>query len=353
MLNLLENLSTNDLIKSLKSYQKHGAITEADFMNLQIDNIEFDINDINDYQDYLLECDQIQFINLDNEYYLYNEFGTLEKIDDNQIENNMNNDIDFKKWYIENNLNIDTDLLKDIINKCNEPKNNELKITWNHNGKMQGIASLSTSPLLNNMCQKRCKMQGSICGHCYSVAMNKRYTNLQKSLTNNTKLLNSLIDKAKLPTINNKVFRFEAFGDLNSYNQCINYFNICNKNKGTTFSIWCKNIHIMSHVINDMGYRKPKNLIVIYSVSLLNHQININKITSNPRLQFIDKVFTVYTLEYLQENNINIDKFINCGARKCTDCMKCYNKRNKTVFINEMLKSDMKRYSNVKKGGKQ
>ena len=108
----------------------------------------------------------------------------------------------------------------------------------------------------------------------------------------------------------------------------------------------------MSHVINDMGYRKPKNLIVIYSVSLLNHQININKITSNPRLQFIDKVFTVYTLEYLQENNINIDKFINCGARKCIDCMKCYNKRNKTVFINEMLKSDMKRYSNVKKGGK-
>ena len=107
----------------------------------------------------------------------------------------------------------------------------------------------------------------------------------------------------------------------------------------------------MSHVINDMGYRKPKNLIVIYSVSLLNHSIDINKITSNPRLAFIDKVFTVYTLEYLQENNINIDKFINCGARKCIDCMKCYNKRNKTVFINEMLKSDMQRYSNVKKGG--
>lgn len=108
----------------------------------------------------------------------------------------------------------------------------------------------------------------------------------------------------------------------------------------------------MSHVINDMGYKKPKNLIVIYSVSLLNHQIDINKITSNPRLQFIDKVFTVYTLEYLQDNNINIDKFINCGGRKCIECMKCYNKHNKTVFINEMLKSDMRRYSNAKKGGK-
>ena len=350
MLNLLENLSTNDLILNLKSYQKNGAITEVDFMNLQIDNIQFDIYDFKDYQDYLQENGQNILVQLDGDYYSYNEFGTLEKIEFYQIENNMNNDIDFKKWYIENNINIDTDLLKDIINKCNEPK--KLHITGNHNGKMQGIASLSTSPLLNGMCSKRCKIKDSICNHCYSMAMNKRYTNLQKALIANTETLNQLIDKKDLPTINSKVFRFEAFGDLNTYNQCINYFNICNKNKGTTFSIWCKNIHIISHVINDIGYKKPKNLIVIYSVSLLNHSIDINKITSNPRLQFIDKVFTVYTLEYLQDNNINIDQFINCGARKCIDCMKCYNKRNKTVFINEMLKSDMKRYSNAKKGGK-
>ena len=350
MLNLLENLPTNDLILNLKSYQKNGAITEADFMNLQIDNMQFDIYDFKDYQDYLQENGQSIFVPLDGDCYLYNEFGTLEKIEFYQIEDNMNNDIDFKKWYIENNINIDTDLLKDIINKCNEPKN--LHITWNHNGKMQGIASLSTSPLLNGMCSKRCKIKDSICNHCYSMTMNKRYTNLQKALIANTETLNQLIDKKDLPTINSKVFRFEAFGDLNTYNQCIKYFNICNKNKGTTFSIWCKNIHIISHVINDIGYKKPKNLIVIYSVSLLNHSIDINKITSNPRLQFIDKVFTVYTLEYLQDNNINIDKFINCGARKCIDCMKCYNKRNKTVFINEMLKSDMKRYSNAKKGGK-
>ena len=308
MLNLLKNLSTNDLIENLKSYQKNGAITEADFMNLQINNIEFDINDFSDYQDYLEENNLNLIINLDSDYYLYNDFGTLEKIDYNQIEDNMNNDIDFKKWYIENNINIDTDLLKEIINKCNEPSNNELKITWNHNGKMQGIASLSTSPLANFLCSKRCKIKGCICEHCYSMAMNKRYTNLQKALIVNTEILNQLINKKYLPTINSKVFRFEAFGDLNTYNQCINYFNICNKNKGTTFSIWCKNIHIISHVINDMGYRKPKNLIVIYSVSLLNHSIDLNKITNNPRLQFIDKVFTVYTLEYLQDNNINIDK---------------------------------------------
>lgn len=352
MLNLLENLSTNDLIKSLKSYQKNGAITEADFVDLQIDNIQFDICDFKDYQDYLEENNLNLIINLDDDYYLYNEFGTLENIEFYQIEDNMNNDDDFKKWYIENNINIDTDLLKEIINKCNEPKNKELHITWKHDGKMEGMSSLSTSPLANFLCSKRCNIKGSICSHCYSMAMNKRYTNLQKALIANTEILNQLIDKKDLPTINSKVFRFEAFGDLNTYNQCINYFNICNKNKGTTFSIWCKNIHIMSHVINDMGYKKPKNLIVIYSVSLLNHQIDINKITSNPRLQFIDKVFTVYTLEYLQENNINIDKFINCGSRKCIECMKCYNKRNKTVFINEMLKSDMKRYSNVKKGGK-
>ena len=45
------------------------------------------------------------------------------------------------------------------------------------------------------------------------------------------------------------------------------------------------------------------------------------------------KVFTVYTEKHATDNNITI----NCGTRKCLNCLKCY-KNNNIVIINELLK---------------
>ena len=47
--------------------------------------------------------------------------------------------------------------------------------------------------------------------------------------------------------------------------------------------------------------------------------------------EFIDKVFTVY--DDANAGGVNI----NCGARDCATCGRCYLK-NDTVFINEKLK---------------
>ena len=45
------------------------------------------------------------------------------------------------------------------------------------------------------------------------------------------------------------------------------------------------------------------------------------------------KVFTVYDKKYLKENK---DVVINCGARSCITCQKCYT--SKEEVINEIQK---------------
>jgi len=47
----------------------------------------------------------------------------------------------------------------------------------------------------------------------------------------------------------------------------------------------------------------------------------------------IDKIFTVYTKKYIQENNI----IANCGARSCRGCKRCY-KKSTRVYVREILK---------------
>ena len=211
----------------------------------------------------------------------------------------------------------------------------ELKLTLKHNGKMKGLGSLSTSVLLNEQCKKNALIEGSICQKCYAIKQLKCFKkNFPEAMEHNTKILTSgIIPKKYLPVINFKYFRFEAFGDLNNTTQFINYINICNKNKSTNFAIWTKNPHIIDEVINELGYKKPKNLIIIVSSLFINNQFNLDLYHYSKRYSFIDKIFTVYDKNYIKENDINI----NCGSKNCAGCLICY-KKNKIKYINEVLK---------------
>jgi hypothetical protein len=103
--------------------------------------------------------------------------------------------------------------------------------------------------------------------------------------------------------------------------QCANYFNICRKNPQTKFALFTKNPHIIKECI-DSGNKKPKNLQIIQS------SLFIGK-PQKKAYDFVDKVFTVYAdCEGVE---------INCGARNCFECHKCYTK-NKIEYINEKLK---------------
>ena len=208
-------------------------------------------------------------------------------------------------------------------------------ITTKHEGKMEGMASLSTSPLCNTFCKARCKCKGTICEHCYSVTMQKQYSELAKCLVRNYEVLTTrIIPVEKMPVLNYLMFRFESFGDVQNEKQFINYLNLCARNPRTQFTIWTKNTAIFERLFN-RGYRgvvysKPKNLLIVVSSSVVNMSVDIR------RYPFADKVFTVYTEEYAKGHGISV----NCGTRSCATCQMCYNRANRVKYVNELLKKN-------------
>ena len=203
-------------------------------------------------------------------------------------------------------------------------------ITINHNDKMAGLASLSTSPLCNDHCKKRAKNPATICSHCYSVTMQKRFAGLRKALAKNTEILTTIIiPKEDLPRLFSETgfFRFEAFGDLVNEIQVVNYFNMAEANPHMDCALWTKNPFIIARAIKQYGLTKPANLTILASSYF------VNEIMPFTQYGFIDKVFTVYTKDYAEKNGIEI----NCGGRACAECGRCYTNDGEK-FVSELLK---------------
>lgn len=199
----------------------------------------------------------------------------------------------------------------------------------NHTGKMSGLHSLSTSVTVNSYCLRRQAKGDSICAHCFSASMMKQYKALNEATTRNAEILTaSILPVSVLPLIPVRYFRFESFGDLINTNQVINYFNIARKNPDTLCALWTKNPHIIAKAI-EAGHSKPANLQIVLSSPFVNKAIKTTK------YEFIDKIFTVYDKEAAKAVNIN------CGARSCLNCGRCYRPNPdgaKIQYINEILK---------------
>ena len=204
-----------------------------------------------------------------------------------------------------------------------------------HTGKMEGIPSISTSVKLNPNCIRNQACKGSICEHCYANA----YAGFRKELRNKLEI-NTLfyskyeLTKRDVPIINSKYFRFESFGDLINTTQVKNYFTIARANPDTFFVLWTKNPSIIGKAILD-GAKVPKNFRIIVSELYLNQPISGRYFANLKSLfPFISKLFSVYSPDYIQEHKISI----NCGGKKCLECMRCYSKSDRTKLIREKLK---------------
>jgi hypothetical protein len=221
-----------------------------------------------------------------------------------------------------------------------------LHITTNHGGKMDGMASCSTSPTCNPQCKKNCNIIGAICEKCFSFLQLKAFPSMEKPLAKNYEILTSrILPLEDLPILNYLYFRFEAFGDLGHVNQFINYLNIASVNPGTTFAIWTKNPHIMKKVFDDMGYEKPKNLIIIVSGLFIDKPIKYETIVK--KYWFVDKVFNCFSSAEAAEK---LGFKINCGDKKCLKCLCCY-MHNGIHYINEIVKQEAKKAKAAKKKG--
>ena len=200
-------------------------------------------------------------------------------------------------------------------------------------GKLEYFFSITTPPTCNSRCQVYRIDPNKICANCYScAAMNYRKA-FREKLVQNYLQLKEVLPMEALPVINLPYERIESHGDVDNVNQVINYFNICNKNPDTQFTVWSKNPDLYDKAIK-AGHAKPKNLIFVLSSFFKN-------VVADPgKWPFVDIVFTVFTAEYAIEHDI----IINCGGQKCINCLTCYTPAPGIRYINEMLKSDQKRY---------
>ena len=201
--------------------------------------------------------------------------------------------------------------------------------TTNHTAKMEGLISLSTDINLNPICQGRRKIEGSICSLCFSAKMwddnNGQYRKGNKAFKTNTEILcNRLLDNSEIPYIDAEkypLFRFEAFADLQSVTQVLNYFKIARKNPKVRFALWTKNPGFISKAL--LLVDVPKNLQIVLS------SMGLNKPSNGNRFPFVNKVFTVYDNETIEKENISI----NCGAKSCKGCQICYKPNPKGVDV--------------------
>ena len=247
-------------------------------------------------------------------------------------------------------LNKKTKLEKFLEGKISAEQYIEYSICRKHGGKMRGLLSISTACTACELCRKR-HGEGKItfkeaqkiidaiciCLFCYSFDMLRRYPSLKKKLEDNTKFYcyNDLKD-SDIPFINAAFFRFEAFGDLINIQQFKNYCTIARNNKHCTFTLFTKNAFIISSALEMCGLKIPDNMIIIYSNPMMNTTQELDEVKK--KYSFIDKVFNVYSPAGAEHFN----KCINCGARSCAKCLKCYKKSEEhenNNLIEELKKS--------------
>lgn len=191
-------------------------------------------------------------------------------------------------------------------------------------GKMQGIPSICTNPLTNPFCQKMAKNKNTICSSCYSQKM---LVGVRSNCVPKFDRVGELLSSSLLPenvivrlSQKYKVARFSAHGELINMTHLKNYMTIARVNPQVTFGFWTKRVDFVKKLKD-----RPSNVIFIYSNPFLNDK--------NPVVpEGFNKIFSVYTKEFAEENGITI----NC-AKRCITCKLCY-ASNAVTHVNELLK---------------
>jgi len=198
-------------------------------------------------------------------------------------------------------------------------------MTVKHTAKMESMVSFSTSNLVNTFCEKMKTIEGSICKRCFANNQLKMQPSTAKKLAANDWVKYDVIKKKDAPFINAAYFRFEAFGELSTMQQLENYMTIAKNNKHCNFTLFTKR----ADLLRAFSGKKPTNFLIMLSSPMINKQAEADGISD-----LIHGVFTVYDKKCVKDKEIKI----NCGSKKCIDCLLCYKKSKKLRVINELLK---------------
>lgn len=94
-----------------------------------------------------------------------------------------------------------------------------------------------------------------------------------------------------------------------------------------------KNPWIIKKAIEN-GVKVPSNVVIIYSILATDFEVTQdfeNRVKAC--YPFVNKLFACYSKEYATAHNVAI----NCGARSCFNCHRCYSKSGATV-VTELIK---------------
>lgn len=209
-------------------------------------------------------------------------------------------------------------------------------------GKLEGFYAISTNVLMNPCCQARARIDGCICKDCYAAAGVNRFSTLCQALEVNYIILNEfdISEEAwatlDIPSTNGKS-RIESHGDTATVTCSMNYVRIVRSHGMLVFGVWGKNVNHYRVAFSREG--KPANMIFILSSEF----VNVVAEVPEDMVQYVDHVFTVFTLEFAKANKITI----NCGKydpdtlemidHHCKNCLLCYT-YGTTFYINELKK---------------
>jgi hypothetical protein len=204
-------------------------------------------------------------------------------------------------------------------------------ICTNHSGKMKGMISVSSSCKNNDFCEKMRKIPGTVCEKCYAQnQLSYQKTTREKYEKSGLELSTSIISWNSLPVFEGvETVRLESFGELINTVHAMNYINIIRKNPDINFGWWTKRPDLINQAISEMEITFPDNCNVIYSNPYIDQLPKLQKYS------FVNGYFTVWSTE---EKALEHGCIINCGKRKCKDCLECYDAHDGIFLINELLK---------------
>lgn len=203
-------------------------------------------------------------------------------------------------------LNYEEEEQKGIAAFYNGDRTVHVSFSKDH-GKIAGIASINTNPLINPFCHAMMRNEHSICHDCYAVRALKEYRmNAVKQYTKNSMILsNTDVGVEGEPIVASKYCRINAFGELHNATHWLNIVKIVKANSHCKFSIFTKRMDL----IQKCGVDIPYNLLVVYS----NPKYNEPMMNVIPR--DVDVVYNV----------VEGEDRINCDG-KCIECLNCYDK---------------------------
>lgn len=242
-------------------------------------------------------------------------------------------------------------------------------LSYSLSGKMKNVLALSTDCVSCSRCLHRYNTSGNglklkqiiekvkhgaiiaICVICYAMKYLKVRPNVRKAYTRNGETLKTRLSWFELSAIAYEIvdalkknqthkFRLEAFGDLTSIEQTLNYLRLSyliyclSDNYKIEVALYTKNYDMLINAWRLLNSKEKHHIRKVLSVVLSSVFIGIplsEKIRKKVE-NILEMPVKVFTVEVEQTAKTN------CGARCCDTCGICYNAYNGIRNIFEIIK---------------